>query len=95
MAAEAHNIVAINPSSLHIVYLWHDAGRVRTCPPGKLPARKLFLPQKRAPNSYGMCPEVYIHDMLRKVIIEEKNSRRLRPLDPPYGSALRASREGV
>ena len=34
MAAKAHNIVAINPSSLHIVYLWHDAGRVRTCPPG-------------------------------------------------------------
>ena len=26
-----------NPSSLHIVYLWHDAGRVRTCPSGYEP----------------------------------------------------------
>ena len=26
MAAEAPSIAAINPSSLHIVYLWHDAG---------------------------------------------------------------------
>ena len=52
----------------HIVYLWHDAGRVRTCPSGygHLATCDETDPKKQPPISHEKCPKV--HDMWVKSV---------------------------
>ena len=52
----------------HIVYLWHDADRVRTCPSGygHLATCDETDPKKQPPISHEECPKV--HDMWVKSV---------------------------
>ena len=52
----------------HIVYLWHDADRVRTCPSGygHLATCDETDPKKQPPISHEKCPKV--HDMWVKSV---------------------------